>query len=92
MAYGWMITHDYTEFDKSDVGTIGSSGTKFSKSSQILKGKAFKMKDGDGNIVYRGRMIGNYNFDGFEPLDDFGTPNAGCTEIWYYENGKWVEN
>ena len=21
------------------------------------------------------------DFDGFEPLDDFGEPNAGCTEI-----------
>lgn len=48
------------------------------------------MKDGDGNIVYRGRITGRY--DGFEPLYDFGIPNAGCTEIWYFENGKWMEN
>ena len=29
--------------------------------------------------------------EGFEPLDQFGTPNAGCTEIRYLEKGgKWV--
>lgn len=25
----------------------------------------------------------------FEPLDDFGTPNAGCTYIQYLQGGKW---
>lgn len=89
MSYGWIITHDYTEFDESDVGVMGPRDVKFTK-AQILKGKAFKMKDDDGNIVYRGRITGKG--DGFEPLDDFGTANAGCTEIWYFEHGKWVQN
>jgi hypothetical protein len=26
----------------------------------------------------------------FGPLDDFGRPNDGCTEIRYLEDGKWV--
>jgi len=89
MSYGWIITHDYTESDESDVGVIGQSGVQLTK-EQILKGRAFKMKDDDGNIVYRGRIIGKYN--GFEPLDDFGMPNAGCTVIWYFVKGKWEEN
>lgn len=88
MSYGWIITHDYAEFDDSDVGIIGPKDVKFTK-EQLLKGKAFKMKDGDGNLVYRGRITGDY--DGFEPLDDFGEGNAGCTEIWYFLNGKWKE-
>jgi len=51
------------------------------------KGKKFQMFDDDGIRYYSGRIIGDYQ--GFEPLDDYGTPNAGCTDIKYFENGKW---
>ena len=88
MSCGWIITHDYTGFDKSDVGVMGPRGMNFTE-AQIMKGRAFMMKDDDRNIVYRGRIIGKYN--GFEPLDDFGMPNAGCTTIWYFLKGKWEE-
>jgi hypothetical protein len=37
------------------------------------------MFDGDGELYYSGTIWGD--FDGFEPLDDFGTPSAGCIEI-----------
>jgi|TARA_R100001530_G_scaffold110783_3_gene78010 hypothetical protein len=37
------------------------------------------MFDDDGVLYYAGLIWGDY--DGFEPLDDFGMPNAGCTEI-----------
>lgn len=76
------------DIGKGDVGVVGPSGVDFTE-KEIMKGKAFKMKDGDGELVYRGRIIGAY--DGFEPLDDFGSPNAGCTEIWYFLKGKWEE-
>jgi hypothetical protein len=39
------------------------------------------MKDDDGITYYEGEIYGDY--DGFEPLDDFGTPNAGAVSIWY---------
>ena len=46
----------------------------------------FRMLDDDGMMYYKG-----YSDDSssFEPLDDFGMPNAGCTDIQYWENGKW---
>jgi len=28
--------------------------------------------------------------EGIEPLEDFGLPNAGCTEIRLFEEGRWV--
>ena len=38
--------------------------------------------------TYAWVLTGNY--EGFEPLDDFGTPYAGCTEIRYQQpDGTW---
>jgi len=48
---------------------------------------AFRMLDDDREIYYHGKSSDSSSFD---PLDNFGTPNAGCTEIQYYESGKWV--
>ena len=53
----------------------------------------FQMFDDDGNLYYEGRIwCAPGEEDGealFSPLDDFGMPNAGCTEIHYLEDGKW---
>jgi hypothetical protein len=47
---------------------------------------AFKMFDDDGELYYEGRS----KEIGFEPLDDFGMPNAGCTYIQYKnKEGVW---
>lgn len=59
----------------------------------------FKMYDDDNNLYYSGVFAevtpepDGTMLDGFEPLDDFGTPNAGCTEIRYYDRRKrkWDE-
>lgn len=40
----------------------------------------FQLLDDDGEIYYSGLAKPQADFD---PLDDFGTPNAGCTEIQY---------
>jgi hypothetical protein len=46
------------------------------------------MYDDDGKLYYAGTIWGDY--DGFEPLDDFGMPNAGCTSIEYKNDaGTW---
>jgi hypothetical protein len=42
--------------------------------------------DDDGECYYEGIIYGAYS--GFEPLDDFCMPNAGCTGIKY--NGEWL--
>ena len=47
----------------------------------------FRMLDDDGMLYYEGCSDDDSSFD---PLDDFGTPNAGCTEIQYKNiTGKW---
>jgi len=47
----------------------------------------FRMTDGDDNIIYYG-WCDDYSFD---PLDDFGKPNFGCTGIQYIQNGVWED-
>lgn len=62
------------------------------------EGEPFRMYDDDGNLYYEGRIVRtgeesddlNASEEGFEPLDDFGTPNAGCTEIRYRRGEAWV--
>lgn len=62
------------------------------------EGKRFRMLDDDGEIYYYGRQLetsectleyeeGFFGQDSeFAPLENFGTPNAGCTEI-QFDNG-----
>jgi hypothetical protein len=73
-VYNWAITRDYID-NGSEIGLTGPSN----KSRHTANETAFKMYDDDGELYYAGTIWGD--FDGFEPLDDFGTPNAGCTEI-----------
>lgn len=48
----------------------------------------FRMSDADGEIYYVGYIAGEY--EGNEPLDDFGLPNAGAIYIQYLDkNGQW---
>lgn len=45
----------------------------------------FRMYDDDGALYYTGRYLGPDDDGMFGPLDDFGKPNAGCTDIHYYD-------
>ena len=98
MTYAWIITQDHllTHVERpdrydSEAGTMGPRGTKFHR-KQILKHpkkEVFKMYDDDDILYYTGQIAGD-DFTGFEPLDDFGMPNAGCTSIKYKnKTGQW---
>jgi hypothetical protein len=78
--YNWVITKDHIGLG-GDKGIIGPrSATKTLE--QIKKeGDYFQMVTCDGELYYDGYICGDY--EGFEPLDDFGMPNAGCTDIRY---------
>jgi hypothetical protein len=89
--YGWLITEG-----SPDIGLDVETGTKGPRdildSLEALldngSGEQFRMYDDDGEWYYTGRIVGEY--DGFEPLDDYGMPNAGCTEIKFLSDGKWT--
>lgn len=92
--YGWIITKDYI----ADAVPVDKMGKEFVAvqvvgpsrvSDEIMarlkagEGRAFALYDDDNTLYYRGKIIGG---EGFEPLDDYGMPNAGCTTIKY--NGE----
>ena len=81
----WYITKDKID-DGNDVGQWNGSEDTFAKCKANCK-HAFRMLDDDGEVYYHGRSSIK---DSFQPLDDFGEPNAGCTMIQYYENKRWV--
>ncbi len=84
----FIITKDYVN-DGEDDGTVGPSRLSDSdetilraiaqgKKSEGIESDHFYMSDDDGQRHYAGYHVGA---DPFEPLDSFGTPNAGCTSI-----------
>lgn len=73
----WVITKDH------DVVNDCKNATPEQIERLKIAGytEPFKMFDDDGILYYSGLTKKDADFD---PLDDFGTPNAGCTEIQYY--------
>ena len=93
--YAWIIDVDHLGegqpgTNNNAVGMIGPRDASDAVSKRLAttkEGQGFRMYDDDGTLYYEGRIVGRY--EGFEPLDDFGTPNAGCTSIQYQHNGQW---
>lgn len=57
------------------------------------KGITFRIRDDDGELYYTGRFVPaglSDSAEGFGPLDGFGTPNAGATEIEYKRGRSWA--
>lgn len=56
-----------------------------------VKGKKFRLLDDDGNIYFYGKCLTDFGENAFNPLDRFGGPGYGCTDIQYKnaETGEW---
>lgn len=86
--YAWLVDYDY--LDKKDVEVLGPRNIDplLEKDLKEDNGVPFKMYDDDGELYYSGRIIGD--FDGFEPLNDYGMPNAGAVRIDLEQgDGSW---
>jgi hypothetical protein len=88
MSYAWIIDKDMIQTNaKGTIGPIGAEDRHVANLAR-RRGVEFRLYDDDGDLCYVGRIVGNY--DGFEPLDDFGEGYAGCTMIKYRnERGAW---
>ncbi len=98
----WTITKDFIAdpdarqpSNANAVGMVGPRNAKLTAAEIIAhpQGRTFRMKDGDGEVYYEGIMVITDD-DGdeaeFRPLDDFGKPNAGATDIEYQRaDGSW---
>jgi len=72
----WLITEDIIN-DGEYTGEVSGNKDK-------CKHK-FRLLDDDEEIYFEG-LSGNSS--SFDPLDEFGS-GFGCTDIQYFENGKW---
>lgn len=103
--YIWEITKDMLHTPQlAQMGIKSSVGTKGpyryaekkahleSLSMDDVEQIPFRLFDDDGNLYYEGILTiwkDALAEQLFAPLYDFGLPNAGCTRIDLFENGKW---
>jgi hypothetical protein len=94
--YAWIIISDHYTIP-GEESIEGVSGPKDASDELTLEamayGDKFRMRDGDGILYATGKISGDY--DGFEPLNDYGTPSFGCTTIEFYVEdspGSWRWN
>ncbi len=86
--YHWMIDGAYGTCSNESLPIHGPSDCDADEAFGP-SAKRFLMMDDDGEIYYGGLIQGT-DYQGFEPLDDYGTPNAGASEIRYINaNGDW---
>lgn len=92
----WTITKDLLANPKADPGTnenavglVGPARAALTHTEIINhpQAKKFRLLDDDDVAYYEGVLVGD---DEFAPLDDFGTPNAGCTSVEVWEHETWV--
>ena len=89
-AYHWMIDRAYGACSDEKLPVHGPRDCNVNEAFGPTA-ERFIMMDDDGNIYYGGLIQGT-DYQGFEPLDDFGTPNAGATEIHYINaDGGWEQ-
>lgn len=95
---------DPTPEDVYGAGSVGPGRISPEIEARLRagEGEAFKLYDDDGELYYSGRIIGpaENSEDAasdecieweFAPLSEFGTPNAGATDIRYWNKarGEW---
>ena len=89
-AYWWEITKDHIRDESRPEGTNcnakGKAGPRNRDRTITANPARFQMYDDDCILYYEGMIYGDY--DGFEPIEDFGEWNAGCVRIKI--NGEWL--
>lgn len=90
----WVITKDYNPTPGAPSGTNANAHGMRSRGcpNWMLTRPGllpFRLLDDDANVYYEGVMVPfdehNDFADGFEPLDNFGEGNAGCTSLEYLD-------
>ena len=80
----WIITRDHLH-DPEDPDAEGVFSRDLNPEAKLEH--QFRLYDGDGELYYEGFS----DAEDFRPLDEFGTPNSGATEIRYRPTaGTWT--
>jgi hypothetical protein len=80
----WTITKDLTDGKK-----LGTRSCDFDEAKTVLLRHRFRLLDDDGEVYYEGLSDDCNSQQAFAPLDDFGRGYAGCTEVQYFQSGRW---
>jgi len=86
MINHWIVLVDNTESNNESVEIKSCQYPEELKYENLPV--QFRMYDDDGNLYYSGRM----KIEDFDPLDDYGMPNAGCTYLKYRRGNKAWEH
>ncbi len=88
-GYRWKITRDRiadcTRPEGTNCNAKGMEGPRDADDSITSNPTRFSLYASD-ECYYEGMLYGD--FDGSEPLEDFGMPNAGCNSTKIA--GKWL--
>jgi len=77
-AYRWKIDKDYLD-EAHQFDAVGMEGPGDMDAKIDANPQGFTLYDDDDIAYYHGWLYGHYM--GFEPVDDFGMPNAGAIHI-----------
>ncbi len=87
----WVIDKDHIADADARPGTcrnaVGLMGPRGYKGDGSELTHRFRILDDDGEVYYEGRCDTCDDDNALEPLDNFGTPNAGATTIQYWDHG-----
>jgi hypothetical protein len=87
----WEVTKDHIAGAEGEVRDVTVQSPDFDDAKADSLIHPFRMFDDDGNLYYEGKSDDADSERAFDPLDDYGTPNAGCTSIKYWNGSrsKW---
>lgn len=86
----WEVTKDHIAGKEGEVRDVCVQSPDFDEAYAERMIYQFRMYDDDGNLYYEGRSDDDNSGRAFDPLDDYGTPNAGCTTIRYWNPDKGI--
>ena len=86
--YAWIIDKDH--LGRGDEGRIGPRNPDPASLETLNKGggEPLRLYDSDGVLQFEVRIAGDY--DCFEPMNDWGYPNATTTDVRYLSQGQWL--
>lgn len=79
----WRIIRDVLEEKTVDIQSVD-----YEEGSELPY--KFRLYDDDDNLYFEGSSDDRDSEAGFDPLDDYGMPDSGCTYIQYLQDdGSW---
>lgn len=96
-SYAWRINYDHLEGEHVDInGPHNATATQLGilahprLNDHLDNLTRFRIYDDDGELYFSGYFLGDSESEeAFGPLDDFGAPDSGATEIRYLRGDEW---